>query len=78
MGQGSSAATEAEILHVTCELLAAISRKDWTAYSRLCHPALTCFEPEASGHLVRYVALRHHASSSCCSTSLSLPSWSGY
>jgi hypothetical protein len=53
MVQGNSAATEAEILHVTCELLSAISRKDWTTYSRLCHPALTCFEPQATGHLVR-------------------------
>jgi ketosteroid isomerase-like protein len=41
-----------EVLKVSQALLSAIDRQDWTAYADLCDPTLTCFEPEAAGHLV--------------------------
>ena len=33
-------------------MLAAVTSKDWDTYSSLCDPSLSCFEPEANGHLV--------------------------
>uniref|UniRef100_A0A914DPM6 Calcium/calmodulin-dependent protein kinase II association-domain domain-containing protein n=1 Tax=Acrobeloides nanus TaxID=290746 RepID=A0A914DPM6_9BILA len=41
-----------EIVRVTQQLLDAISCKDFEAYSRLCDPAMTCFEPETLGNLI--------------------------
>ena len=41
-----------ELLELSRELLTAIHKQDWDAYARLCDPSLTCFEPEARGHLV--------------------------
>ncbi len=41
-----------EILDVTQRLLDTISHGDWESYQSLCDPSLTCFEPEACGHLV--------------------------
>jgi len=41
-----------EVLRLSHELLKAIDRQDWDAYSKLCDPSITCFEPEAGGHLV--------------------------
>jgi ketosteroid isomerase-like protein len=43
---------QAEILDVTQRLLEAIAAQDWTTYEQLCDPSLSCFEPEAGGHLV--------------------------
>ena len=43
---------DAEILQLTQRLLNAIASGDWDTYQQLCHPGLTCFEPEAVGHLV--------------------------
>ncbi|MBS1708309.1 MAG: DUF4440 domain-containing protein [Armatimonadetes bacterium] len=43
---------ETEVLALTQRLLDAISRRDWAAYTELCDPGLTCFEPEACGQLV--------------------------
>ena len=43
---------QAEILEVTQRLLDAIAAQDWTTYEQLCDPSITCFEPEANGHLV--------------------------
>ena len=43
---------EAELLELTEKLLGSIADKDWDAYLDLCDPSLTCFEPEARGHLV--------------------------
>lgn len=34
------------------KLLNAIFAADWKTYEQLCDPSLTCFEPEARGHLV--------------------------
>lgn len=42
----------AEILELTQRLLNAIATGDWETYQQLCHPGLTCFEPEAVGQLV--------------------------
>lgn len=43
---------EATLLAINKELFDAINTKDWETYSRLCDGKLTCFEPEAEGHLV--------------------------
>lgn len=42
-----------EILELTKQLLESIAAADWTTYAELCDDSLTCFEPEAHGHLVR-------------------------
>ena len=41
-----------EIIDLTQKLLDAIASGDWDTYTNLCDPSLTCFEPEAKGHLV--------------------------
>jgi calcium/calmodulin-dependent protein kinase (CaM kinase) II len=41
-----------ELIAVTQKLLNSIAVGDWETYSRLCHPTLTCFEPEGRGHLI--------------------------
>ncbi|XP_065578503.1 calcium/calmodulin-dependent protein kinase type II alpha chain-like [Artemia franciscana] len=46
-------AQKQEILHVTEQLLDAISCRDFENYTALCDPQLTAFEPEALGNLVR-------------------------
>jgi len=48
--------TTAELLALNQRLLDAIGRADWAAYQELCHPELTCFEPEARGQLVEGMA----------------------
>ena len=40
------------LLNLTECLLKSIIHGDWAAYSELCDPGLTCFEPEALGQLV--------------------------
>ena len=45
-----------EILAVNQRLLNSIVTADWKTYEELCHPQLTCFEPEAHGHLVEGMA----------------------
>jgi calcium/calmodulin-dependent protein kinase (CaM kinase) II len=44
---------EAEVIELTTRLLDAIASGDWSTYTDLCDPSLTCFEPEARGHLVQ-------------------------
>lgn len=50
---------EAELLRLNQELLDAITRADWDRYQQLCDPGLTCFEPEALGHLVAGMDFHH-------------------
>jgi len=45
-----------EILALNQRLLDAIAAGDWKTYEELCDPELTCFEPEARGHLVQGLA----------------------
>lgn len=42
---------EAEILDLSCRLLTSIDAGDWKTYESFCCPTITCFEPEALGHL---------------------------
>ncbi len=42
-----------EILELNKQLLDSISRADWEAYAELVDPSITCYEPEARGHLVK-------------------------
>ena len=42
----------AAVLEANRRLLAAIAAGDWQAYRDLVAPDITCFEPEARGHLV--------------------------
>jgi calcium/calmodulin-dependent protein kinase (CaM kinase) II len=41
-----------EILDLTQRLLDSVTAGDWDTYARLCDESLSCFEPEARGHLV--------------------------
>jgi calcium/calmodulin-dependent protein kinase (CaM kinase) II len=41
------------LLKLTNDLLKAVSDCDWKRYAELCHPSLTCFEPESNGLLVK-------------------------
>lgn len=41
-----------ELLQLNQKLLDSIATADWASYRELCDPSLTCFEPEALGHLV--------------------------
>ena len=45
-----------ELLRLNQRLLDSIAAGDWNAYQELCHPELTCFEPEARGQLVEGLA----------------------
>lgn len=45
-------AVEKELLELSEKLLKAIDAGDWDGYSKLCDPSISCFEPEALGHLV--------------------------
>ena len=42
-----------EVLELNKRLLDSIAKGDWDTYEELCDPSLTCFEPEARGHLVK-------------------------
>lgn len=41
-----------ELISLNYRLLEAIDKGEWDAYAKLCDPTITCFEPEAEGHLV--------------------------
>ena len=43
---------EESLLDASRKLLKSIDAGDWNAYAALCDESLTCFEPEAEGHLV--------------------------
>jgi ketosteroid isomerase-like protein len=43
---------QAALINLTECLLESIVEGNWEAYSQLCDPTLTCFEPEALGQLV--------------------------
>jgi len=69
---------ETELIELTNRLLASIAAKDWDAYVELCDPSLTCFEPEARGHLVAGMEFHRYyfglsGSSSPRNTTLSSP-----
>ncbi|CAG14339.1 unnamed protein product, partial [Tetraodon nigroviridis] len=46
------AARKQEIIKITEQLIEAINNGDFDAYTRICDPGLTSFEPEALGNLV--------------------------
>lgn len=48
-----------EVLHANQALLDSINSQNWTAYAELCDPSLTCFEPEALGHVVAGMDFHH-------------------
>ncbi|XP_028331914.1 calcium/calmodulin-dependent protein kinase type II subunit gamma-like isoform X7 [Gouania willdenowi] len=50
--QGSPASRKQEIIKITEQLIEAINNGDFDAYTRICDPGLTSFEPEALGNLV--------------------------
>ena len=51
---------ESQLLELNDRLLASIAGKDWDAYAELCDPEVTCFEPEARGHLVAGLAFHKY------------------
>jgi calcium/calmodulin-dependent protein kinase (CaM kinase) II len=48
-----------ELLQLNQRLLDAIATAQWSVYEELCDPSLTCFEPEANGHLVTGMEFHH-------------------
>jgi ketosteroid isomerase-like protein len=44
--------TRDELIALTERLLQSIAAGDWKTYAELCDESITCFEPEARGHLV--------------------------
>lgn len=44
---------EEELIELTQQLLDSIATGDWDTYQELCDPTISCFEPEARGHLVQ-------------------------
>ncbi len=48
-----SETTTAEVIELNRQLLQSIASGDWDKYQDLCDDTLTCFEPEARGHLVK-------------------------
>jgi calcium/calmodulin-dependent protein kinase (CaM kinase) II len=52
--------TSAELLALNQRLLESIIQGDWAAYTELCDPSLTAFEPEALGHLVEGLDFHHY------------------
>jgi calcium/calmodulin-dependent protein kinase (CaM kinase) II len=49
-------ASAKEVLQLNQRLLESIAAGDWATYESLCAPDMTCFEPEAAGHLVEGMA----------------------
>uniref|UniRef100_A0A2R8PGM0 calcium/calmodulin-dependent protein kinase n=1 Tax=Callithrix jacchus TaxID=9483 RepID=A0A2R8PGM0_CALJA len=49
---GSRALRKQEIIKITEQLIEAINNGDFEAYTKICDPGLTSFEPEALGNLV--------------------------
>ena len=47
-----SDAVKSELVALNQKLLASIVSGDWKTYAELCDPSISCFEPEARGHLV--------------------------
>jgi Calcium/calmodulin dependent protein kinase II association domain len=47
---------EATLINLTRCLLESIVAGNWEAYSELCDPTISCFEPEALGNLVEGMA----------------------
>jgi hypothetical protein len=43
---------EQDLIAVNQRLLESIVNQDWATYAELCHPSLTCFEPESRGQVV--------------------------
>ena len=48
-----------EVLQANGKLLDSINTQNWAAYAELCDPSLTCFEPEALGHVVSGMEFHH-------------------
>ncbi|KAL2079305.1 hypothetical protein ACEWY4_025049 [Coilia grayii] len=51
-GHNSTQSRKQEIIKVTEQLIEAINNGDFEAYTKICDPGLTSFEPEALGNLV--------------------------
>ena len=46
-----SSETETQLISLCQQVLDSIHAQDWEAYTNLCDPALSAFEPEGRGHL---------------------------
>ena len=51
--------SERELLTLSQRLLEVIDNRDWEAYTELCDPSLTAFEPEAVGNRVHGLDFHH-------------------
>jgi calcium/calmodulin-dependent protein kinase (CaM kinase) II len=55
-----SISQDPELVELTKQLLASIAARDWKLYAELCDERMTCFEPEARGHLVEGLAFHKY------------------
>jgi calcium/calmodulin-dependent protein kinase (CaM kinase) II len=68
----------AELIALNQKLLESIAAGDWQTYAALCDPTLSCFEPEARGHLVEGMPFhefyfRLGGATGACNTTISSP-----
>ncbi len=47
-----AATAEQQLLALTRQLIDSITSADWKTYAELCDETISCFEPEALGHLI--------------------------
>ena len=52
MASYAAGSTEAHLIDLCRQLIESVSELDWDTYKKLCADDLSCFEPEAVGHLV--------------------------
>lgn len=78
--QTATSAIQTHLVKLTQQLLDCIVAGDYATYVRLCDDSLSCFEPEARGHIVLgldfhkyYFDLKHRAANATASGSASAP-----
>lgn len=55
-----AATAEQELLELSRQLIDSIMTADWKTYAKLCADDISCFEPEAVGHLVEGMEFHHY------------------
>jgi calcium/calmodulin-dependent protein kinase (CaM kinase) II len=55
-----AATAEQELIELSRRLIDSITTADWSTYAELCAEDISCFEPEAVGHLVEGMKFHHY------------------